>query len=231
MNTQEIQLKLLKKLFFTRLTSEELKIVLEVTDDEYYNLLTKAKQELGLAENYYRTPQSYNQYNKKAYLIELTLDDETIINGYYNDYDVALGLKKEYETGNKYRIINIIQATDENMIKLLYKDYPNHDTPSLMKKYQLPYQQYYRLLKKLKETYNITESRTRADSRYIYKYDDKYQLKKKVDKTQYYFGVYDNFETAKRVRDYLETHNWNIQEWEDNKETILEEIGVEPPSH
>lgn len=233
MNNQEIKLKLLKKLFFTKLTSEELKRALEITDDEYSVLLNRVKQELGLGEDYYRTPQQYGKYNPQAYFLELTTPDEIIINGYYNDYNTALKLKKEFETGNNnYDNVRVIQATDKNMIQLLYQEYTGElDASSLMKKYQLPYQQYYRLLKKLKKTYDIKESRITASSRYIYEYSNAYQIKKKVGGTQYYFGSYDSFETAKRVRDYLENHDWNITEWESNKETILEEIGVEPPSN
>lgn len=231
MNMVNIKKNLLKKLFFTKLTSEELKTVLEVDDTEFYNLLNSVKEELGLGKDYYRTPQSYDKYNPHAYFIELKKSDgEVIINGYYNNYDTALELKKEYETGNNYQDVELIQANDENMIRLLYHDYDQLDSSSLMKKYQLPYQQYYRLLKKLKKTYNIKETRTTTSHRYIYEYQNLFQIKKKVDKTQYYFGSYNSFETAKKVRDYLENHDWNIHEWEENKKVILDEIGVEPPN-
>ena len=219
------KLGLLKKLFYTNLTSKQLQGILDVGVNEFYKLLKITKRDLGLPEDYYRTPQSYDGYNRNSYLLQLIHEDGYFdIDGYYPLKDTVMKLKETYE--EEYDLVNVMKASDETMINLLHLDfYNNIDSNGLMEKYQLPYLQYYRLLNLVKETYNIKESKAGSNTRYIYEYGNQYQIKKQLDHVQHYFGTYNNYNDAEKVRNYLEKHQWSIN-WEESKEEILKELEI-----
>ena len=45
--------------------------------------------------------------------------------------------------------------------------------------------------------------------RYITQHRNSFSVNKQINHHKYYFGSYKNLETAKYVRDYLESHNWD----------------------
>lgn len=226
------KVEVLKKLFFTQLSSAELKNILEVDDTEYNKLLTVVKQELGLRSTYNRRPERFGKYDMDAYFLQLLTPDGFSINGYYNTIDDALKLKDELSTSNKYTEIRVLKATDENLIKLLYADYYSDlNSPELREKYGLPYHKYYKLLEKLRKKYNISHARTNNPHRFIYRSHEDYYIVKQTGGQHNYYGRYEDYESAKKVRDYMEEHDWNHKHWRKNKIEILQKLGVEPPSH
>ena len=222
--------KKLKKLFYTDLSAFEIQEKIGITNAEYTKLLIEVKEELGLPSNYKRKPSKFGKYSSdKYYIIQQTNKnnktyDEILtyapVKSYAENY-----LKKNKINPNK---IKIDPANDKNMKKLIEKAY-YHDKEkwdTIMLRLKLPYQDFYRLLNELKEEKGLTGTRTSSNQRYIYPYTQKklWKIRKtKNGKTKDY-GDYDDLNVAIKIRDYLETINWNTIQWEQNKDKIIEEI-------
>ena len=216
----------LKRFFYSNLTSIKMKKKLNLTNEEYQKLLQEVKIELGLPENYRRTPHRYGKYVKDAYFIKKY--DNT------HNFEVVTYAPTKEDAEEKLRLFDdgisvyqIEQATDEHMKELIKEDYfvKRNLWSDILKKYQIPYHKFYSLLNSIKQDYGLKDTRTRKKTRYIYKYNrtGKYLIRKNVNGKPKGFGYYNSIDTAVRVRDYLETIRWNLKKWQSEKEKVVKE--------
>ena len=218
----------LKRLFYSNLTSIELQRKLDLTNNEYQQLLQEVKHDLGLPSSYRRTPHRYGKYVKDAYFIK-KYDQNN------NDFEVITYAPTIEDIENKQRLLDdgislyvIEQATDENMNKLIKEDYFQKKLlwSDILRKYQIPYLKFYELLGEIKKELGIKDDvRTVKSTRYIYKYNrtGKYLIKKNVDGKSKGFGYYSTVDVAVKVRDYLESIHWNVTKWQKEKSKVVEQ--------
>ena len=218
----------LKRLFYSNLTSTELQRKLNLSNKEYNELLLEVKKDLGLPSNYRRKPHRYGKYVKDSYFIKQ-------YNSLTKDYEVITYAPTLEDIEEKLRLIDdgvsiykIEQATDEHMKELIHEDYFNKKMlwSDILKKYQIPYIKFYDLLGEIKEEKGIhKEVRTAKRTRYIYKYNrtGKYVIRKNVNGKNKGFGYYKSVDVAVKVRDYLESIQWNVAKWQIEKLKVVEE--------
>lgn len=224
-NTKE----LFQKLFFSNLRNSEIKNRLGLSNEEYSKLVDETKKELGLPDNYRRTPNRYENYNKYSYYIleeDLEKNDYRIIL-----YRPTLKLCKEelLKIMNKktsiHKEYSVEKASDDNLkrlISILYFDnYENWE--DILIKLKLPYHKFYQLLNELKKDHKVRNNRTNRRNRFVYEFQptQKYVIVKNINKERINFGYYDTEEIAIRVRDYLEENNWDMNLLNKNKDKII----------
>lgn len=206
-----------KKLFYSTLTEAEIKEVLGINHGEYRELLREVKLELGLPTSYRRKPKRYWKYSEESfYILKRTGDDFEIIS-YCPTKEIAqIKLDNLGLSADDYKCYEIGQATDENLLKLIKEEYLDrkNNWEGIMKKCKLPYHKFYYLLNLLKKELGREENTVR-DKRFIYKYapTQKFVIKKYVNGKYVIFGYYDDLDMAIKIRDYLETINWDMKLW------------------
>ena len=217
----------LKRLFYSNLTSIELQNKLDLNNQEYLELLSEVKQELGLPSTYRRVPHRYGKYVKNAYFIKKYSENNTDfeILTYAPTLEDAEAKLQLFDDG--ISILEIGQATDEYMMELIQEEYFNKKETgnSIMRKYQMPYHKFYTLLNEVKKNLGVEANRTAEDTRYIYKYkkNGKFIVRKNLHGKPHGFGYYSTLDVAVRVRDYLETIAWNLNKWQNEKEKVIQE--------
>lgn len=180
------------------------------------------KTELGLSSSYRRKPHRFGVYNENAYYImKKSINSKDIeILTYRPTLESAKYELSKYPKNMDYEFI-IEQATDEHMKELIYDEYFNkkHNWEMIMQNLKLPYHKFYELLNALKKEANRTGEKTLRDNRFIYKYKptNKYVIRKYTNGVYKNFGYYESIESAKKMRDYLESVNWNIELYKEYK--------------
>ena len=215
----------LKKLFYSNLTSIELQKKLNLTHEDYKQLLQEVKKDLGLPTNYRRTPHRYGKYVRDSYFIKKYENEDFEIITYaptYEDAEIKLRLLDD-----GISVFKIDQATDEHMKELIVEDYYTKKMlwSDILKKYQIPYHKFYELLNEYKKDHGLENTRTTKDTRYIYTYkpNGKYLIRKNVQGKPRGFGYYKTIDIAVHVRDYLEGISWNLTKWKNEREKVVEE--------
>ena len=219
-----------KKLFYSNLTESEIKKELGLTYSEYQSLLHDVKKELGLPSSYRRKPNLYSKYNKDSYYIlehNISTDDYNIIT-YRPSFDSAkYELEKILKNSEMFNEYTINKASDEKLLKLIeYLFYTKkYNWEIIISKLQIPYHKFYELLNILKKD-KQDNSQSNRDKRFIYYYNrnQTYTIKKIINGKYCSFGYYDDLETAKHMRNYLESINWNIELFHQHKKEKLREI-------
>jgi glutathione peroxidase-family protein len=80
-------------------------------------------------------------------------------------------------------------------------------------------------LNKVKERKGIiVGSRTGKGTRYIYPFANSWKIRKSVNGVQKDYGLYDDLDTAIKIRDYLENIGWDYNKWLQDKKEIVEDI-------
>ncbi len=226
MNPKEDKKEELKRLFYSNLTSIDLQNKLNINNQEYLELLSEVKQELGLPSSYRRVPHRYGKYVENAYFIKKYLvgDDFEILT-YSPTLEDAEAKLRLFDDGSS--ILEIDQATDMHMMELIQEEYftKKETGNSIMRKYQMPYHKFYELLRKVKKSKGLESNKTAKDTRYIYKYskNGKFLVRKNLNGKPQGFGYYKTMDVAVRVRDYLETIAWNLSKWNSEKEKVVKE--------
>ncbi len=216
----------LKKLFYSNLTAVELQRKLNISNEEYQKLLQDVKKELELPSSYRRTPHRYGKYVKDSYFIKQYNEDDFEVLTYAPTLEDAENKLRLFDDG--ISVFEIEQATDERMLELIHEDYFNKKLlwSDILRKYQMPYHKFYKLLNQLKKEHGLTDStRTNRNRRYIYKYNrtGKYMIRKSLNGKFKAFGYYADVDVAVKVRDYLESIQWNIAKWQNEKDRVVEE--------
>lgn len=140
-----------------------------------------------------------------------------------NYYPRQILAEKEMEdiTEDSNYIYCIEKATDDNLIGLIEFGYFTLclNWESLLAKTKLPYSKFYSLLNIVKEQNKCNINR---DDRYIYKLGTgEYRVSRTVNGKQLTFGVYEDKEFAVRVRDYLESIDWDKDLWNECRVRFL----------
>lgn len=221
----------LKKLFYSNLSSYEIQSRLSISQNEYNKLLSLVKQELGLPTNYKRIPSRMNEYSDGKYAIfyKHPQEDDWKIVSYSQTEEYAENLIEYYKEANHVDgDYWIEQATEEHMLDLIENDYFNNEQiwNNIMIKYKLSYHSFYKLLNKVKERKGLNGVRTGSNMRYIYFSHNNWVIRKSVDGVQKDYGIFKDLDTAIRIRDYLESINWNYETWKKNKDGLVEAIIV-----
>lgn len=216
----------LKTLFYSNLSAVDLQKRLNLNHEEYLEILSEVKEELGLPSSFKRLPHMYNKYVPDAFFIKKSIGEDFEILAYTPTYHDAENKLCLFDDG--ISVLSIEQATEEHMMELIEEDYYEHHIywNELLKKYQIGYHKFFDLLRKIKEKKGLKGTRTSNQERYIYKYNPtkKYYIKKTITGQQYIFGYYNTKNAAIRVRDYLEEHNWNKEKWDDEKEEVIKQL-------
>ena len=213
------------KLFYSRMTESEIKKELGLTHSEYHLLLNKTKKLLGLSPGYRRKPQLYDKYTKySSYVLEINYVDDTYkILAYRPCFSLAKEVLENDVDINPFCEYCVEEASDENLVRLIHHEFlvKNHNWEDIMNNLKLPYQKFYNLLNKLKKNEHIN-SKSNKESRFVYYYapTNKYVIKKRINGKQKCFGYYNNKETAIKVRDYLESVDWDLDLFENIKTKI-----------
>ena len=136
-------------------------------------------------------------------------------------------------TATKHRpTFHIIENYQEEIdMDAFEKDYlnPHTSVESLRKKYDLGQFRYNRLAKEIREKNGLSRKPfkfSRADGsfptfngrfiddmRYIRVWEKSYSIQKVIDGNKYRLGTFEDLETAQRVRDYLISCDWDIDEF------------------
>ena len=202
-----------KKLFYSNLTESELKKEMGLTTTEYRELYAWVKESDNLPKSYRRKPSRYSSYNQYSFYIcrHDLITDEYIIIAYRLDEESALNELSNIISMDTEEYI-VEQATDENLKKLIkHEYYDNHKNwESIMDCLQLPYHKFYYLLNEIKNEVNDNTNSNRVN-RFIYRHNPskRFIIKKIINGHPSYFGSYKNFDDAIKVRDFLESVNWN----------------------
>ena len=216
----------LKKLFYTNLTSYEIQEFLNLSQNEYNKLLAEVKIELGLPTSYRRLPSKLTQYDEdKYYVAERLPNGDFEVMSYAPTLEYAENTLEYYksEMGDKYFIK---QATEEHMLKSIEEDYFKNEKSwtNIMIQYKLGYHTFYKLLNKIKAKKGVSGTRTGKNTRYIYPFAHYWKIRKNVNGKQIDYGLFHDLDTAIKIRDYLESINWDYNDWNMHKKEIVEEI-------
>lgn len=202
-----------RKLFYSNLTESEIKAELGLTTMEYRDLYKWVKETDDLPKGYRRRPSRYSSYNQYSYYIckyDKIMDEYTILSYCRSQEDAEKELR-EIVFNEDYEYF-IEQATDKNLKRLIEHEYyvNNHNWEYMMLAFKLPYHKFYGLLNSLKVEYNDNTNTNRAN-RFIYNHkpSKSFVIKKIVHGHPCYYGSYKDLNEAIRVRDYLETVNWD----------------------
>ena len=220
-----------KKLFYSNLTEAEIKELLNLNYKEYRELLLEVKKELGLPSNYRRKPKRYWKYTDDSYyILKKDVEGNFEILCYCPTQEIA-EVKLNNMDLEENCIYEVNQATDDNLIKLIYEEYyiRNNNWEGIINKCKLPYHKFYALLSIIKNELGNDSLNNPRSKRFVYKYPPtkKFVVKKYMNGKYINFGYYDNEDTAIHVRNYLESINWNYNLWEDNKSRIVGETSNE----
>ena len=219
----------LKKLFYSNLTSYEIQNYLNLTQNEYNHLLAEVKKDIGLPTNYRRVPSKISEYKDgKYYIAHKTDGTDFEIISYAPTEQYALDLLEYYDYDNKEDYF-VDKATEEHMLDLIEEDYFNREQSwnTIMVKYNLSYHTFYRLLNIVKKERGVTGTRTGKSTRYIYPFANAWKIRKTVNGKQKDYGVYKELDTAIKIRDYLESINWDKDTWNNTKQDVMLEVLTE----
>ena len=207
----------LRKLFYSDLNETEIKRKLGLNQREYRQVLNEVKEELGLSTSYRRKPHRFGVYNENSYYImrkDLRNNDFEILTYRPTLQSAKYELENIIDDNVGYEYI-IEQANDNNMKTIIHDEYFNkkNNWEVIMQKCKLPYHKFYELLNALKVEANRKGEKTLRDNRFIYRYNptNKYVIRKSIDGVYKNFGYYESIESAKEMRDYLETVDWNVE--------------------
>ena len=207
-----------KKLFYSTLNESEIKDVLGINYREYKELLLEVKTELGLPSSYRRQPKRYWKYSEESYYILKRMTDDVEIISYCPTKEIA-EIKLRNLDKDEDADYEIGQATDENLLKLVREEYcdRHNNWEGIMQKLKLPYHKFYYLLNLLKKQLG-KQGNSVQDKRFIYKYapTQKFVIKKYINGKYVIFGYYDDLDMAVKIRDYLESINWDVKVWNNN---------------
>lgn len=227
----ELEFNELKKLFFSNLKEKELKERLNLNHKEYKSLLTRVKKSFGLSEMYVRKPHRYYKYNKLSYFLlehDITTNDYIIVIYNPNKDFLKCYLKKLPTNPNiEY---SIWEASDENLMWIVEQLYFNKrdNWSAIINKLKLPYYVFYHLLNKVKnkrKSNGVSDS-ARGDDRFIYKHPPtkKYMITRhRGNAKNIHYGYYEDKETARYIRDYLDSINWDKKLFDETKSNVLKE--------
>lgn len=204
--------------FYSPYTEYQIKNMLGLSNSEYQSLLKDAKEYFDLPLSYRRQPSLYDKYSKNNYFLlshDLKKDDYSILL-YRPTYELVeselenISLKKDFN-------YSIHKVDDDFFIELIgFLYYEKKDNwESIIQKLNMPYHKFYFLLSKVKRN----SSNSNRDSRFIYKYkrNGSYVILKTVNNKRVNFGYYPDIDTARKMRDYLESIDWDIEEFHENK--------------
>ncbi len=138
MMPQEAKKNELKKLFYTNLSSNELRNLLNITQKEYNSLLAQVKKELGLEQTYKRMPSKMNKYGENKYYIGHNINDKEFeIISYAPTREIAEDMLSYYNDDSYW----IGQATEEHMLELIEEAYYTKEQSwnDIMLKYKFGY--------------------------------------------------------------------------------------------
>lgn len=214
-----------KKLFYSNLTEAEIKELLNINYKEYRELLLETKKDLGLPSNYRRQPKRYWKYTDDSYyILQKNKDNEVEILGYCPTKEIA-EIKLNNMELNEECVYEINEATNENLLPLIYEEYylRRNNWEGIIKKLKLPYHRFYYLLNILKKELNVDSNIFENEFIYEYSPTKKFIVKKYVNGKYVNFGYFDDENTAKYVRDYLESINWDYNLWQSNKTQVVGE--------
>ena len=207
-----------KKLFYSNLTESEIKQELGLTTMEYRDLYAWVKTSDNLPKNYRRRPTRYGSYNQYSFYLcrHNLLDDEYFIISYSRSKEDAEKELHKIPYNKDYEYL-VEQATDENLKRIIEHEYyvKNHNWEYLLWSLQLPYHKFYELLNCLKDEYNDNANSNRVN-RFIYKHKPSrtFVVKKIIHGHPRYFGSYKELEEAIRVRDYMESVDWDTDAYQ-----------------
>lgn len=212
----------LKAYYYTTLSSYEIREIVGINTTTYNRLLKTVKKELGIDEKSYRTPRSYNNYHDGCYMIINRLNNN--VHSYHPTLTIAL--IKNNEINHPDFIVK--QVSDDDMLKLIREDYDKKSSwDSMQSKYKLPYNRLFDFIHRIKEELKVSkEYRLVNPHHYIYYYPptQKVYIRKNVDGKKYFYGYYDTYEEAMKIRDYLESIDWDRSYWLANKDNIKENL-------
>lgn len=212
----------LKAYYYTTLSSWEIRDIIGISTTTYNRLLKKVKKELGLDENSYRTPRVHNKYHDGCYMIINTLKMQ--VHSYHPTLQQAL--IKNSEINNQDYVVK--QVTDKDILEMIKQEYDtDYSWDELQSKFKLPYNRLYGFIHSIKEeSYSTKEYRVVNPHRYIYSYNvnGKVYIRKRIGKKNHFFGYYDNYDDAMKIRDYLESIGWDYELWLNKKNYIKEDI-------
>lgn len=210
----------LKAYYYTTLSSYEIREIVGISTRTYNRLLKTVKKELGVDENSYRTPRVHNKYHNGCYMIINTLKIQ--VHSYHPTLQQAL--LKNSEINNPDYVVK--KVTDEDILEMIKQEYDkDYSWDQLQSKFKLPYNRLYEFIHIIKEELNSTKDYRLANPhRYIYKYFDKVYIRKRIGDKNHFFGYYNNYEDAMKIRDYLESIEWDYGCWLTNKNYIKEDL-------
>ena len=215
----------LKKLFYTELTATQIKKELQITNNQYTKLLIEVKKDLGLPSDYRRLPKNFKLYGIDKYYIAEKTDDSFEIVEYSPTIEMVNQKLIEYENTNKDINYIVGQATKEEMLANIEDDYFNNELKwdMIMLKYKIPYHDFYELLNEVKCKRKVTGCRTASRLRYIVPMSrGVWLIRKTINGVKYDYGSFRNLELTIRLRDYLESIDWDMDTWNQNKEELIE---------
>ena len=212
----------LKVYYYTTLSSYEIREIVGISTQKYNKLLKTVKKELGVNENDYRTPRVHNKYHDGCYMIINTLANQ--VHSYYPTLNSAL--LKNSEINNPDFIVK--KVTDDDMLEMIREEYNKECSwDELQSKFKLPYNRLYGFIHSIKEELHLTkEYRVVNPHRYIYFYNrnGKVYIRKRLGNKNHFFGYYDNYDDAMKIRDYLESIGWDYDCWLCKRDYVKEKL-------